>query len=349
MRKIIHCDCDSFYASVETRDDPRLEGVPLAVGGAPERRGVVATCNYAAREYGVRSAMPMRQALIACPDLVVLSPDMGKYRRVSGQIHQIFRDYTDAIEPLALDEAFLDVSDSPLHGGSATLIAGDIRARVRREIGITASAGIAPNKFLAKIASDWNKPDGQFTVAPPDVDAFVAALPVGKLFGVGSVTAANMHRMGLETCGDLRQKSLVELTQAFGRFGARLHELCRGIDERAVVSERQRKSVSVERTFATDLPALPDCRAELDRLLPMLEARIGESGVTGRVDQCFIKVRFTGFETTTASQMSPSASRSIFDTLLDTAWERGARPVRLLGIGVRLAQPAVERQLPLFE
>jgi DNA polymerase IV len=223
VRKIIHCDCDSFYASVEVRDDPALRGKPLAVGGSAEGRGVVATCSYEARAYGVRSAMPTSRALKLCPELVVMRPDMAKYRAVSRQIHEIFARYTALIEPLSLDEAYLDVSASTACRGSATLMAEEIRCEIRDTVGITVSAGIGPNKFIAKIASDWNKPDGQLTVTPDRVDAFVSALPVEKIFGVGSVTARRMRDHGWDTCADLRRLSLAELTRLFGRFGVALH------------------------------------------------------------------------------------------------------------------------------
>jgi DNA polymerase-4 len=348
LRKIIHCDCDSFYASVEIRDDPTLAGRPLAVGGAPDQRGVVATCSYEARAYGVHSAMPMSQALRLCPALTVIRPDMAKYRAVSRQVHRVFARYTDRIEPLSLDEAYLDVTGSGACHGSATLMAEAIRSEVRETVGITVSAGIAPNKFLAKIASDWNKPDGQLTVTPEQVDAFVAALPVEKLFGVGSVTARRMHERGIATCADLRALSLVELTRAFGRFGATLHRLCRGIDDRPVRTTRPRKSVSVERTYARDLPDLAACQQALVRLLDELDARIARAEAGKRIGQCFIKVRFSGFETTTASRAASSADAALYRDLLGTAWARGHRPVRLLGVGVRLDQPAVDRQLALF-
>lgn len=349
MRKIIHCDCDSFYASVETRDDPSLAGRPLAVGGAPDKRGVVATCNYRARACGIHSAMPMSQALRLCPDLMVVRPDMAKYRAVSRQIHEVFARYTDIIEPLSLDEAFLDVSGSAARHGSATLMAEEIRAEVRERIGITLSAGIAPNKFLAKVASDWNKPDGQLTVPPDAVRSFVAALPVEKLFGVGSVTARRMHERGLVTCADLEALSLVELTRTFGRFGATLYQLCRGIDDRPVRPSRTRKSVSVERTYPRDLPDLEACRAELAELLGDLDERVHRAGAAARIEACFVKMRFDGFETTTAGRGSRHTDPAVFETLLATAWERGRRPVRLLGVGVRLDHPAVDRQLGLFE
>lgn len=348
MRKIIHCDCDSFYASVEMRDDPTLRGRPIAVGGAADRRGVVATCSYEARRYGIHSAMPTSQAVRLCPELIVLRPDMAKYRSVSRQVHAIFRDYTPLIEPLSLDEAFLDVSDTTLCRGSGTLIAEQIRHRVREDLGITVSAGIAPNKFLAKIASDWNKPDGQFTIRPEEVADFVAQLPVNKLFGVGSVTAQRMRGLGLETCADLRRQSLADLTRWFGRFGATLHQLCRGEDPRPVRTSRQRKSVSVERTYATDIPDLAGCEAALPALLEALEQRIHDAGADNRIEQCFIKLRFTGFETTSAGKVAASADPDLFAALLRSAWARGRRPVRLLGLGVRLSHPAVDRQLGLF-
>ena len=211
VRKIIHCDCDCFYASVEMRDDPSLRGRPLAVGGRADQRGVIATCNYEARRYGIHSAMATAQAVKLCPDLILIPPNMEKYRITSRQIMDIYRDYTDLVEPLSLDEAYLDVTNSPHCKGSATLIAQEIRRRIFETVGITASAGVAPNKFVAKIASDWNKPDGLFLVRPGEVDAFVAALPVKKLFGVGKVTAAKLHSLGAQTCGDLRDWNIDKL------------------------------------------------------------------------------------------------------------------------------------------
>src|SRR3569623_3430708 len=252
--------------------------MPLAVGVGPVLRGVIATCIYAARRFGVRAAMATAQAWQRCPDLIVLPPAMEKYRAASRQILAIYRDYTDAVEPLSLDEAYLDVSDAPHCKGSATLIAQQIRARIADTVGITASAGIAPNKFLAKIASDWNKPDGQFVIRPQHVDAFVAALPIDKLFGVGKVTAAKLNRLGVYTCADLRDWPIAKLQQHFGKFGGQLYELCRGIDTREVLAERARKSVSVEETYATDLPDLKTCLAELPPLLDRLAVGIARAG-----------------------------------------------------------------------
>ncbi|TNE97724.1 MAG: DNA polymerase IV, partial [Gammaproteobacteria bacterium] len=218
QRKIIHVDCDSFYASVEMRDDPSLRDVPLAVGG-DGGRGVVATCNYRARAFGVRSAMPGSEARRLCPGLVMVPPDMARYRAVSQQVMAILRELTDLVEPLSLDEAFLDVSEVTDHKGSATLMARYLRERVRQEVGITVSAGVAPNKFLAKIASDWEKPDGLFVIRPGDVDAFVRSLKVEKLFGVGKVTASRLHEMGVETCGDMQAVGPEVLTDRFGKQG----------------------------------------------------------------------------------------------------------------------------------
>ncbi len=338
MRKIIHCDCDCFYASVEMRDDPSLRGRPLAVGGRPETRGVIATCNYEARAFGVRSAMPTARALQLCPQLLLLPPDFERYRVASRQILAIYRDYTALVEPLSLDEAYLDVSGVNRCKGSATLMADEIRARIRAEVGITASAGIAPSKFVAKVASDWNKPDGQFVVRPDEVDAFVAALPVKKIFGVGKVTAARLQRLGVQTCGDLRAWSLAELAQAFGSFGASLYRLCRGIDERPVCPDRIRKSLSIETTYVTDLPDLAACRAELRVLIEAFRERFGRARETRPVHKAVVKIRFSDFTRTTAECVCEAPDEQVWLALLDEAHARKSRPVRLLGIGVRFAE-----------
>lgn len=340
VRKIIHCDCDCFYASVEMRDDPSLRGLALAVGGRADQRGVIATCNYEARRFGVRSAMSTAQALKRCPHLVVLPPAMEKYRVASRQIAAIYRDYTPLVEPLSLDEAYLDVSATTQCQGSATLIAQEIRARIASEVGITASAGIAPNKFIAKIASDWNKPNGQFVVRPQDVDAFVVALPVDKLHGVGRVTAERLRRLGAETCADLRTWPLAHLQEHFGKFGERLHQLCHGIDLRPVSPTRERKSVSVEETFVTDLPDLAACREALPEVLARLVQRIDRADARATIGKLFVKVRFADFQRTTAECVADALDENAFDRLLELAWQRQAMPVRLLGAGIRLVQPA---------
>ncbi|HVK94688.1 MAG TPA: DNA polymerase IV [Noviherbaspirillum sp.] len=349
LRKIIHCDCDCFYAAVEMRDDPSLCGRPLAVGGRPEQRGVVATCNYEARRYGVRSAMAMAQALQRCPDLIVLPPAMDKYRAASKQILAIYRDYTELVEPLSLDEAYLDVSDSPHCKGSATLIAQEIRARIADTVGITASAGIAPNKFLAKIASDWNKPNGQFVIRPQDVDAFVAALPVDKLFGVGKVTAMKLKKLKAFTCADLRTWSMADLQRHFGQFGGKLYSLCRGVDKRSVDVSSERKSVSVEETYVIDLPDLDSCLRELGSLIELLRQRIKRVNAERHMHKLFVKIRFDDFRRTTAECVGTTLDAAQCRKLLETAHRRGQRPVRLLVVGVRLNDEDDIHQLGLFD
>lgn len=348
LRKIIHCDCDCFYAAVEMRDDPALRTRPVAVGGRADQRGVIATCNYEARRFGIHSAMATAQALQRCPDLVLLPPAMEKYRAASRQILAIYRDYTDLVEPLSLDEAYLDVSGASHCKGSATLIAQEIRARIAATVGITASAGIAPNKFVAKIASDWNKPDGIFLVRPDEVDAFVAALPVKKLFGVGKVTAARLNQLGAQTCGDLRSWPAQQLEHHFGRFGARLYQLCRGIDTRPVCSSQERKSVSVEETYTPDVPDLGACLALLPGLFDSLLARIRRAGAESHVHKLYVKLRFADFQQTTVECVGSTPRLAQFEKLLDTGYQRGRQPVRLLGCGVRLGAADGARQLSLF-
>ena len=336
QRKIIHCDCDCFYASIEMRDNPALRGKPIAVGGSPERRGVVATCNYEAREFGIHSAMASATARRLCPDLIIIRTDMEKYRLASSQIHEIFQRYTDLIEPLSLDEAFLDVSDCDEFRGSATRIAEAIRNEVREVVGITISAGIAPNKFLAKIASDWNKPDGQFAVLPNDVDDFVAKLAVKKLHGVGKVTAAKMHRLNLRTCNDLQNFGADALTEHFGSFGERLFELSRGIDNRPVSTDRIRKSISVENTFDTDLPDLDSSLEAMLGLLPKLELRLKRLDNHYAIKKQFVKLKFHDFVTTTVEMLSEDTNPENYRTLCEQGFARGERAVRLIGVGVRV-------------
>lgn len=335
QRKIIHCDCDCFFAAVEMRDDAALVGLPVAVGGA-ERRGVVAACNYEAREFGIHSAMPMARAMRLCPNLVVVPPNFEKYREISLQIRKVFFDYTDHVEPLSLDEAFLDVTGSEQCGGSATLMAQEIKARIRKEVGITVSAGAAPNKFLAKIASDWEKPDGLFVITPEQVDDFVRVLPVGKIFGVGRATEKKLHGLGVTTCDDLRTIALPVLMERFGAMGKRLYDLCRGLDHREVKTDRRRKSLSVEHTYLDDLAELPDCLNELNSLHDKFVARLARVDSSYQVGRQFMKLRFSDFTTTTIERnFSEGPVLSSYKKLCEEAWERGQKPVRLIGLGVR--------------
>jgi DNA polymerase-4 len=331
------------------RDNPSLRGRPLAVGGRPDQRGVVATCNYEARAFGIHSAMATAQAIKLCPDLLVLPPAMDKYRIASRQIMDIYRDYTELVEPLSLDEAYLDVSAATHCKGSATLIAQEIRRRIFETVGITASAGVAPNKFVAKIASDWNKPDGLFLVRPDEVDAFVAALQVKKLFGVGKVTAAKLNKLGAHTCADLRSWTLQELQHHFGTFGARLHDLCRGIDNREVSNSRERKSVSTEETYTPDVPDLPACLALLPELYEQLLGRVKRAGAEKLVNKLFVKIKFADFQQTTVECVGHAPNMATFARLMETGWLRASRPVRLLGVGVRLGDSENIEQLSLFD
>ena len=335
-RKIIHVDCDCFYAAIEMRDDPSLTNKPLAVGGSADRRGVIATCNYEARAYGVRSAMASGHALKLCPDLLIVKPRMDAYKAASREIQAIFRDYTELIEPLSLDEAYLDVSASPHFAGSATRIAQDIRRRVSQELHITVSAGVAPNKFLAKIASDWKKPNGLFVITPDQVEDFVAQLPVAKLHGVGKVTADKLGRMGIRDCADLREWSKLRLVKEFGSFGERLWGLARGIDERAVQTDSRRQTLSVENTFDQDLPDLAACYAQLPQLLDELATRMARLDASYRPDKPFVKIKFHDFSQTTLEQAGARRDLDSYKLLLSAAFARGNKPVRLLGGGVRL-------------
>ncbi|MEG5265690.1 DNA polymerase IV [Pseudomonas sp. JDS28PS106] len=350
QRKIIHIDCDCFYAAIEMRDNPSLAGHPLAVGGSADRRGVVATCNYEARAYGVRSAMSSHHALKLCPDLTFVKPRMDAYKEASKEIHAIFRDYTDLIEPLSLDEAYLDVSQASHFAGSATRIAQDIRRRVSKQLHITVSAGVAPNKFLAKIASDWKKPNGLFVITPDQVEEFVALLPVSKLHGVGKVTADKLKRMGIETCTDLRSRNRLALVREFGSFGERLWNLAHGIDDRPVHNDSRRQSVSVENTYDKDLPDLASCLAKLPELMETLEARIARMAGQYRAGKPFVKVKFHDFTQTTLEQAGAGRDLASYEQLMAQAFARGDKPVRLLGIGVRLHDlRAAHEQLELFE
>ena len=352
QRKIIHVDCDCFYAAVEMRDDPSLREVPLAVGGEGGR-GVVTTCNYRARAFGVRSAMPGGEARRLCPGLVMVPTDMSRYRAVSQQVMAILREMTDLVEPLSLDEAFLDVSDITEHKGSATLMAQYLRERVREEVGITISAGVVPNKFLAKIASDWKKPDGLFVIRPQDVDGFVADLPVEKLFGVGQVTAAKLHALGVTTCGDLQAIGADVLMDRFGKQGYRLHEMAFGRDERPVVVSRIAKSLSVERTFSQDLPDKAACESVMASLVADLNLRLNRKARHKPIHKLFIKIRYSDFSTHTLERVREQVREpqiEDFGPLLDELVTDSKRPVRLLGLGVRFRNDdSPVTQLRLFD
>ncbi|HTU09396.1 MAG TPA: DNA polymerase IV [Allosphingosinicella sp.] len=298
QRKIIHVDMDAFYASVEQRDNPELRGKPVAVGG--QVRGVVAAASYEARKYGVRSAMPSVTAKRRCPDLVFVKPRFEAYREVSLQIRAIFADYTPLIEPLSLDEAYLDVTEDLKGIGIATIIAQEIRARIRAETGLTASAGVSYNKFIAKLASDQNKPDGLCVIPPAKGEAFVATLPVSRFHGIGPKTAEKMARLGIQTGADLRAQSLPFLAHNFGSSGDYYYNLARGICHRQVKPNRPWKSIGAEDTFMTDLTDEAALIAELDRISQTVWRRIAEKGIKGRT--VTLKVKFHDFQILTRAR-----------------------------------------------
>lgn len=344
-RKIIHVDMDCFYAAIEERENPSLRGRPLAVGGSI-RRGVLTTANYEARKYGCRSAMPVYKALELCPHLTLVPVRFDLYRAESSRIRAIFGRFTDLIEPLSLDEAYLDVSHLASHGAA---VAREIRAQIREERGLTASAGIASNKLIAKIASDWNKPDGQHEVTAENFDAFVAALPVGKLWGVGKKMRLKLAALGVETCADLQKFDKIDLARRFGKWGLELWDLARGIDDRPVETERIRKSVSSENTFTENIVALPALVPHLLGLVEGLAEELAERYGDRVIRSLVVKLKFADFEQTTAEKAWPVLEPAIFEELVTEAWRRGNnRPVRLLGAGVRFEDPRETEQMELL-
>ncbi len=342
---------DCFYAAIEMRDFPELADKPIAVGGNAARRGVIATCNYAARKLGVRSAMPTAQGLKLCRQLIIQPVRMDVYQEESQYIRAIFAEYTDLIEPLSLDEAYLDVTQSTKCKGSATWIAREIRARIFQTRQLTASAGIAPNKSLAKIASDWHKPNGQMVILPEDIAAFMIKLPVRKLFGVGPKMEEKLRACNIETCADLQEYPMDYLFNKFGIMGHKLYELSRGIDNRCVNPERVRKSISVEETYLKDLPNSEACLAVLPELITRLEARIERAGDIFGIHNLFVKLKFNDFQQTTVERVHCKVDLSILCELIQEGFLRKGMPVRLLGIGIKLKEENVPAmiQLPLFD
>lgn len=337
-RKIIHIDMDCFYAAIEIRDNPSLADKPVAVGGTSDQRGVICTANYMARRYGVHSAMATATAVRLCKNLVLLPVNMAKYKAVAQQIHAIFHEFTEIVEPLALDEAYLDVSNSLHHQGSATLIAQAIRERIWQVTQLTASAGIAPNKFLAKIASGWKKPNGFFVISPNEIADFIFTLPVTELYGVGKVTAEKLNKLQLKTCADLQKLSYLELTRHFGKLGQRLFEQCRGIDTREVEANRIRKSLSVEHTFTQDMDNLDACSEIIAELHRKLILRLQESAPDRVIKNQYVKIKFNNFKLATAEMISSAANLENYFSLLRQSYEPTQKAIRLLGLGVHFSQ-----------
>ena len=351
-RKIIHIDMDCFYASVEIRENPALADKPVAVGGRAEQRGVLSTCNYIARQFGLHSAMPTAQALKLCPNLVLLPVNMPLYRAVSQQIHQIFQRYTSIIEPLSLDEAYLDVTDCDKCAGSATWIAQEIRQAIFNELHLTASAGIAPLKFLAKIASDQNKPNGQFVIEPKEVSDFVANLPLKKIPGVGKVTAEKLRQMGLVCCADVQKTERHLLLNLFGKMGQRIWQYSHSIDEREIQPHRERKSVGVETTLLSNIHQLEEGVNVLATLYPQLVKRVQracpEMPLT-QLRKIGVKLKFEDFQVTTLEKSAVEFSHENFQQLLGQIWaRRQGRSIRLIGLHVTLPEEKASEQMSLW-
>jgi len=344
QRKIIHVDMDAFYASVEQRDNPELRGKPIAVG-SPQARGVVATASYEARAFGIHSAMPSVTAMRKCPQLIFVRPRFEVYRSVSAQIREIFAEHTSLIEPLSLDEAYLDVTENHKAIPFATEVARQVRARIREVTGLTSSAGISYNKFLAKVASSRNKPDGQFVITPDQGEAFMASLPIEKFHGVGPATAARMRQHGILSGADLRQWSLEDLSRIFGKSGRYYFDLARGIDHRPVNPERERKSVGAEDTFPADIEAIEDARAMLAPLMDKVWRICGSRELRGRT--VTLKIKFANFEQITRSRSRPAPLRSreemgqVVEELLGAEFPP-RMPVRLLGVAMSSFEPEPE-------
>ncbi len=340
MRKFIHVDMDAFYVSVEMRDNPLLRNKPVAVGGKSEYRGVLSTCNYIARKFGVHSAMPTLTAKKLCPHLIVVPGRMHVYQKVSSQMRDIFLRYTDLIEPLSLDEAYLDVTESKMLAGSATLIAQDIRDAIQQELGLTASAGIAPLKFLAKIASDINKPDGQYLIKPDQVIPFIEALPLNKIPGVGKVTFAKLEKLGFYSGADIRNTEQSTLIKHFGKFGISLWRKCQGIDTNGVQTSRIRKSVAIERTFSKNIEQYNELAEYLDtELVATLRQRAEKHLKSRSIDKVGVKIKFEDFRQTTKEAKALSIDTKLLRDLLAQAWERRqGKAARLLGIFLAFKQ-----------
>src|SRR5438105_2187448 len=337
---------DCFYAAIEVRDRPSLRGKPVGVGGARDRRGVLTTCNYEARKFGVRSAMPTFMALQRCPSLIVMPTRFDVYRREAAVIRAILHRFTSLVEPLSLDEAYLDLTHHP---GAPGAVAQLIRGLILRKTRLTASAGIGPNKLVAKIASEVNKPNGQFEVEPENLFSFMEPLPVRKIWGVGEKTEQKLQQLGIQSCGEMQRLSRIELQEHFGKFGAELYDLCRGIDDRPVEPDRPRKSLSTEETFPTDLETLEQCEERLGELFQELMADLAQKETTRRVTKIFVKLKFADFTRTTAERAGLEPSLSAFRSLLAEAFARTGKKVRLIGVGVRFAESAPEEmQMPLF-
>lgn len=351
QRKIIHIDMDAFFAAVEQRDVPDYRGRPVIIGGDPDRRGVVAAASYEARRYGIHSAMPAAQARQRCPQAIFIRPRFAVYRAVSQVIRAIFYRYTPLVETLSLDEAYLDVTGSALHEGSATWIAQALKADIRRETGLIASAGVSYNKFLAKHASDLDKPDGLYIITPQAGPGFIETLPIGRFYGIGPATEARMRALGIHTGADLKHWAETALIEAFGKIGAHYYRLARGVDERPVEPHRERQSIGAEMTFAQDLDDVAVLQAHLEALAGKVAAALAETYRAGYT--LTLKVKYADFRQVTRSLTVNPPLRTLDEIalwlpVLLARTEAGRRKVRLLGVTVaNLTETSTPAQLAL--
>jgi DNA polymerase-4 len=336
IRKIIHVDMDAFYASVEQRENPELRGKAVAVGGS-DKRGVVMTASYEARKFGVRSAMPSRMAFERCPHIIFVKPHFELYTRVSKQIREIFKSYTNLVEPLSLDEAYLDVTENKVGNPSATLIAKEIKRRIKDELQLTASAGVSINKFLAKVASDMQKPDGLTVIPPEKAEAFIETLPIEKIPGIGKVTAEKMNKFGIKTGADIKRLELEELVKRYGKTGSYYYHIVRCDYNSPVVPDRIRKSISVENTFNDDVDNDNTMLEELERLTANLEQHMKKTKTWGKT--VTLKIKYHDFQLTTRSKTLKTFvnnKEEIFEVIKELLYkpEKPFKPVRLLGVGL---------------
>ena len=330
-RKIIHIDMDSFFASIEIRDNPNLKNKPVAVGGKANERGVLTTCNYLARKYGLHSAMSSKTAIQLCKDLIILPVDIAKYRKVSKEIFKIFKCYSRKIEPVSIDEAFLDVSESGYCQGDPEEMAKQIRACIKADFGITASAGISSNKLIAKICSDWKKPDNQFSICDDEIQNFIKTVSLKSIPGIGRVNFKKCKTLNMTSCSDMQKISKDELIKIFGSYGSTLFNLVRGVDNREIETNRTRKSISVEDTFLHDLNDTTLCIQQMSILYTKLIERCKSSNVnTNDVREIFLKIKFNDFETITRQRKSFKIQLNEFKNLFDSNIVKIVKPIRLL-------------------
>ena len=348
-RKIIHIDMDSFFASIEIRDNPKLKNKPVAVGGKATERGVLTTCNYLAREYGLHSAMSSKKATQLCKDIIILPVDISKYRRESLEIFKIFKCYSKKIEPVSIDEAFIDVSDSKYCDSDPEEMARQIRLCIKKDFGLTASAGISSNKLIAKICSDWRKPDNQFCVYDHDIPSFIRCVSLKSIPGIGKVNFKKCKNLNMVTCEDMYQKSRGDLVELFGSYGNILFDLIRGVDNREVETNRVRKSVSVEDTFLNDLKDINLCMEKISMLHTKLISRCESSKInTEHVREIFIKIKFNDFEVISRQKKSKNINIREFENLFNTNVITITKPIRLLGLGFKIGQQEETSQIDIF-